>query len=262
MPSEELPGISANTAAERLATDGFALLDRILSEDIVAKLKEEFDRRYLHLTLPGAEFENSLKTGDGRYMLTVELSGAFGDSRVYANPFLLEILNLVFGQEFVLENFGIVLSLPGAKAQHQHRDGTGLYGSALDALLPPYAVTVGIPLVDMNLRQGTTELFPGSHRWKEPSSTVIPEVPAGSAVMWDYRTLHGGTVNRSDRYRPLIYMTYGKPWWRDLDNFKPVWSGSGTPVSQRKVAFGKDFFKSVPRENRFLFTNAGVVAET
>jgi hypothetical protein len=255
MISEELSGTSAKASADGLCRDGYALLGCVLSPEIVESLRREFDRRYAHLTLPGADFGNSQETGDGRHLLTVELSGAFSDFRVYANPAVMEILNIVFGEKFVLESFGVVLSLSGAKCQLNHRDGKGLFSPALDSLLPPYAVTVGIPLVDMNVEQGTTEIFPNSHRWKESSSSLFPDVPAGCAIMWDYRTLHRGTENRSDRYRPLLYMTYSKPWWRDLDNFEPVWSDSGPEILRKKVIFGRDFFKAMPRESQFLFRN-------
>ena len=76
------------------------MLGCVLSPEIVESLRKEFDRRYAHLTLPGADFGNSQETGDGRHLLTVELSGAFSDFRVYANPAVMEILNIVFGEKF------------------------------------------------------------------------------------------------------------------------------------------------------------------
>lgn len=258
MPSEEFSSTSAKVCADRLRRDGYTLVDGVLSEDIVANLNEEFNRRYAHLKLPGARFDDSAQTGDRRYMLTVELSGAFGDFSVYANPFIMDILNIVFDKTFVLDSFGVVLSLPGAKTQHLHRDGQLLFSNEMASILPAWAVTVGIPLTDMNMEQGTTEVFPGSHRlthWKESSSSVVPNVPAGSGIMWDYRTLHRGTENHSARYRPLLYLTYSRSWWRDSDNFKPTWDDSGPVRRQGKVLVGQDFFRSVPRESRFLFSN-------
>ncbi len=257
-PSEDLSNTSAKSCAEGLRKDGYSLVGRVLSENTVGLLMKEFDRRYSHLLLPGAEFRGIHKTGNRRYMLTVELSGPFGELCVYANQAIMDILSIAFDREFVLESFGIVLSLPGAKTQHVHRDGPRLFGSALDAVVPIFAVTVGIPLVDMNLEHGTTEVFPGSHRfteWKESSPSIIPDVPAGSGIMWDFRTLHRGTENRSNAYRPLLYMTYSRPWWRDTGNFEVDWSDSGPVTRQKKVAAGKDFFKSVPPETRFLFGN-------
>lgn len=255
MPSEALSDTPAQLCADCLFREGYAALGRVLTDEVVANLNKEFDRRYAHLILPGADFGKSLETGNRRHMLTVELSGAFGDSSVYANPFILDVLNLVFDGQYVLESFGAVLSLPGAKTQHTHRDGNLLHGLPLDSMLPPFAVTVGIPLVAMNEEQGTTELFPASHRWKDSSTPVRPEIPAGSAILWDFRTLHRGTENRSKRYRPLLYMTYGKPWWRDSDNFEPAWSDAGPPAPQKKVLAAQDFFKALPKENRFLFRN-------
>ena len=242
MPPEGPSGTSPEICADGIFRDGYALLGRVITDEGVAKLNEEFDRRYAHLILPGAKFENSLQTGNRRYMLTVELSGAFSDLAVFASQPILDVLNIVFGQNYVLESFGVVLSLPGAEAQHIHSDGTGLYSATLDSMLPPYAVTVGIPLIDMNSKQGTTEVFPGSRRQKESRSAVGPDVPAGSAIIWDFRTLHRGTENLSERYRPLLYMTYSKPWWRDVDNFAGLERGGPTYIAT-EATLGKRFLR-------------------
>ena len=159
MPTQGSAILAAEARAEELRRDGYTLLGPVLSKDVVANLNEEFDRRYAHLTDLHADFENSLQTGDRRYMLTVELSGAFADPAVYANRLIIDVLNIVFEQTLILENCGVALSLPGAKTQHCHRDSLFLFNTGLSALLPPWAVTVGIPLIDMNAEQGTTRYF-------------------------------------------------------------------------------------------------------
>jgi ectoine hydroxylase-related dioxygenase (phytanoyl-CoA dioxygenase family) len=259
MPTQGSTILAAEARAEELRRDGYTLLGPVLSNEVIANLNEEFDRRYAHLTDHHADFENSLQTGNRRYMLTVELSGAFADPAVYANRLIIDVLNIVFEQTLILENCGVALSLPGAKTQHCHRDGLFLFNTGLSALLPSWAVTVGIPLIDMNMEQGTTEIFPGSHRaieWDESASSIVPDVPAGAVLMWDARTMHRGTENRSARRRPLLYLTYSKPWWRDVVNFEPVWGDSGPVRPQKKILFGKDFLASVPPESRSLFRNA------
>ena len=246
---------TGNVTAEGLLRDGYAVFSRVLPEDLVHALNQEFERRYGHLAMAGADFRGSLRTGDRRYMLTVELSGAFSNASVYANPAVLEILQVVFQGSFILHSFGAVLSLPGARAQRVHRDSQFLFPTELASILPPWAVTLGIPLVNMNSEQGTTEIFPQSHRWldwKDHSSSLLPDVPAGHAMMWDDRTFHRGTENRATRYRPLLYLTYSKPWWTDAGNFEPEWGSSG-PVRQSRIAVGKDFFRNLPKEHRFLF---------
>lgn len=41
----------------------------------------------------------------------------------------------------------------------------------------------------------------------------------GSCALWDFRLKHGGTANKSTLARPLLYVTYCRPWWVDHINF-------------------------------------------
>ena len=38
-------------------------------------------------------------------------------------------------------------------------------------------------------------------------------------MLWDYRTYHSGTANRSDHVRPMVYATYARRWYQDPVNF-------------------------------------------
>ena len=94
----------------------------------------------------------------------------------------------------------------------------------LSAMLPAYALTAGLPLIEMNDLHGTTAIRPGSHR--RPAGTaggdeeIRPVVPPGSCMMWDFRTRHRGTPNASAVPRPMLYCTYSRPWFRDPVNFQ------------------------------------------
>jgi hypothetical protein len=62
--------------------------------------------------------------------------------------------------------------------------------TALNRLLPIVAVTVGIPLFEMNATYGTTALWPRSHRDEKLATTEIAEEPhvrEGSCAIWGYR---------------------------------------------------------------------------
>ena len=50
-----------------------------------------------------------------------------------------------------------------------------------------------------------------------PADPAYP--PLGAAMMWDFRTLHRGTANTSDKVRPFVLITYARPWWRDHGNY-------------------------------------------
>jgi ectoine hydroxylase-related dioxygenase (phytanoyl-CoA dioxygenase family) len=157
-------------------------------------------------------------------MISVEVSGVFNQPRLYGNSLLMPVLQGLLGARLIMGGFGAVVSLPGAKSQHIHRDHPELFGKFdHEHRLPSFALTVAIPLIDMNSVTGTTRMIPGSHRvdverakamaWLDPIATV------GSVLVWDYLLYHGGTANMSDRIRPLLYFSYCRPWFIDSENY-------------------------------------------
>lgn len=229
---------------------GYAILDKVIDAKKVQALRAEFDVRYDRY-LEDRERAETLEVGKRRFLVPIEFAGGFADPSVYANPFVVALVREVLDCDAILNNFGAVVSLSGAEIQHGHRDAAPLFDSGISALLPAHAMTVVLPLVDMNDDHGTTAIWPGSHRWKtfqerdERVPPVAPVIPVGSAYMWDYRLFHRGTANVSGEHRPMIYGTYARCWYRDAANFKKE--------TQRRLWFGEDFIQSVPKEQRPLF---------
>ena len=241
-------------AFDSLTKNGFAILDHVLPEDRVRTLGAEFAAsydRYMH----DSEFDDTLKVGNKRYMIPVALAGGFGDPQVYANPFVVAVARYALEQDVILESFGAVVSLAGSRQQHIHRDGRLLFDSAISTMLPAHALTFVLPLVEMNDTNGTTAVWPGSHRWKVRNEEVPPvplQVPVGSCVLWDYRLYHGGTSNSSEAPRPILYGTYARHWFRDSRNFEKA--------EQRHLAYGDGFLATVPDDRRSLFAHLIVPA--
>ena len=93
--------------------------------------------------------------------MTRFLSGA-GLGRLNA---IDRVCGQLLGPDFVYEAFGILMVMPGAQAQLAHRDGGFLFGgSGVDRILPPNALTIAIPLIDVDLAAAPTGFEPGSHR--------------------------------------------------------------------------------------------------
>ena len=207
-------------AAQAFRTDGVLIVDDIVDVALVAQARTAFLDRY-SAYLTNQDRADALKVGEGRSMITVTVEPPFSDPRLIANPWLLSILSAVLAPDLVLDAFGVVCSLPGADAQRAHRDGGVLFaGSGLDAMLPAAAVTVALPLLEMNDVHGTTNVSPGSHR--DPNAgepSVGPVVREGSVVFWDFRVSHAGTPNRSQLARPLLYLTCCRPWFFDHRNY-------------------------------------------
>ena len=249
----QIPGDDiAKSEPMRLARDcfnknGYAILDHVLDAAAVEALRLEFQERY-DKYLQDREYEETIEVGKKRFLVPVEFSGGFGDPLVYGNPFVIALVREVLDLDAVLDNFGAVVSLSGSEKQHNHRDATLLFDSGISTILPAHAMTVVLPLIDMNEQHGTTAIWPGSHRWKafqEGLPFLSPEIPAGSAFMWDYRLFHHGTPNVSAAHRPMLYGTYARSWYRDASNFDKS--------TQRRLWLPDDFIAAVPKDRQRLF---------
>ena len=90
--------------------------------------------------------------------------------------------------------------------------------------MPPYSVTLVIPLVGLNETTGSTRFYPGTHADPnaEDLTMIAPDAEPGDAILFDSRILHGGQANRSDAPRPILYCTYHRAWYRDVSNFRDM----------------------------------------
>jgi Phytanoyl-CoA dioxygenase (PhyH) len=234
-------------ASQCLRTDGVLILEDIVDVALVREARQTFIERYARY-LTDQEHDDALKVGEKRVMVTVELKPPFDSSELFASPWLLPVLNAVLEENFVLGGYGVVCSLPSASNQHCHRDGGILFpNSGIDLLLPAAAVTVAIPLLEMNDIHGTTAVWLGSHRDAPLAADAAvdrgeaPVVREGSCILWDYRVWHGGTANRSTVPRPLLYLMYCRPWFLDHQNYhkqRPllasrIWLSKLSPENQR-----------------------------
>ena len=101
----------------------------------------------------------------------------------------------------------------------------GFHGDLSD--LPPYAVTLAIPLCDLDDVNGPTAVYPGSHRAAlgahlPTKSEIVREFPVkrmagpfGRTFLFDYRTFHCGLPNFSREPRPLLMFVFTRSWFRD-----------------------------------------------
>lgn len=209
-------------------------------------MHEELDARYRERY--ARELAGTTKA-DLRPLFTVDVEGPFNRPAFYANPFVYPIVARLLGTDCILGACSSVVSFPGAPAQFTHRDSESLYADyAFDVGLPPYALTVLLPLVDANEETGSTEVWPRSH--KEPSlerviasPPVHPHVPRGSVMMTDSRVVHRGAANRSRTIRPLVYCSYHRHWFRDYGGYE-----HRPPIAMSPLDFSR-----VPPEHRHLF---------
>ena len=210
--ADTLEGETIEQASRSFRLNGALILENIVDTAIIAEARRAFDEAYSHY-LDGSDHEDALRVGARRLLITITLEPPFDNPRLFGNPYLLPVVRAELDDGFVLGAYGIVCSLALAPAQHRHHDGGYLFRTGIDCLLPATAITVGIPLLEMNEINGTTALWPGSHRneGRLKEKGLEPIIHEGSCMIWDFRLWHGGTANRGALSRPLLYLTYCRP---------------------------------------------------
>ena len=143
-------------------------------------------------------------------------------------PSLLDV-NLL--TDLQLCHVSLVVATPGAPEQAWHADGGHVY---LHHHAPCHVLNVFLPLRDVPLQLGPTEVRPGTHyhtrklapmmlaakanRTLRPP--VTPELILGDAMVFDYRLLHRGKANVSlAENRPILVLSFSKSWYKDVCNF-------------------------------------------
>ena len=173
----------------------------------------------------------------GRYAAVLPFEGPFLDPKFYADPRLTETLASLLGPGYCIGSLEAVISMPGSSRQHQHIDGPIRFDRAVGRTkrafhgdlsdLPPYAVTLCVPLCALDEANGATAIWPGSHRTalraRPPGEAeVAREFPVqqmvgdfGRTFLFDYRVFHGGMPNLTREPRPLIMFVFTRRWYRD-----------------------------------------------
>ncbi len=99
----------------------------------------------------------------------------------------------------------------------------------------------------MNAELGTTRVVKRSQYVPSHEAAGMPYQdpygPQGSCLLMDYRLSHQGLANRSQQVRPVLSLVYGRPWFRDSENFK----------KQERLAIPADEFLRIPESYHRLF---------
>src|SRR5262249_2791830 len=138
-------------AYECFKADGCLWLKGIFPPTYLNELRAIFLEEYGHYFDPGNESRSrALEVGDNRLMVPVGIKGSFNNPTLYAHPQICSFMKQALGDDFKLGGFGVVVSLPGALDQHIHSDHPALFGTMIDDFLQNFAVTMIVPLVDLN----------------------------------------------------------------------------------------------------------------
>lgn len=234
--------------------NGAVLIEDMFPQDMMQELYTSFMQRFEDWKKAGLGDPNFV--GNKRYTVPLRIQAPFNDPRLWANPVLLDLLTEVMGARPILNAFGSVVTYAGANTQHVHREHPLLFEDVeANRGLPTHAVTILVPLVDLNEELGGTQLWEGTNKAVEidepEGEPTVVYTRKGSMLVFDYSTFHGGLASRSDDVRPVLFLTYSLPWFRDSMAFE---SHFALGITEKEL-------DAIPAEHKDLFRFATKLAE-
>ena len=240
-----IPGLEVVDPADidRAATlfhrDGFVAVADALDPDQLDRLRAGADEVISQIV--DADPDGSVGGGAGGLPHRYSFGGTSASRHMFHRPEWCELIDLptttpilsaIFGSpDYIVYGCGGDLALPGAiEYQGLHSDNvwTELHdpvGGVSVRDLPVPVIHINFPLVDLTPENGPIRQIPGTQRSKAPIPTLADEpewmrlstvcpLPAGSAIIRDARTWHGGTPNLSRQVRAMPNVEYMAPWFR------------------------------------------------
>ena len=208
----------------------------------VTAVLEDFKVRHDVHTAPGQKkLYRSFQSDPLRAQVPIAIDGPVANPEFFAPPSVLALARKLMGDDLIVGEMGVVISHGGAGAQEIHRDSAFLFGGLdMEIDLPPFAMTMLVPLLDVTLDMGPTEFWAGSHRLRDEAAvtTVPPQrtaLSAGSVVLIDSRVLHRGGANVSGPVRPTAYFSFHRSWYQENPGYEKKPQVRVTPAMLQRL---------------------------
>jgi len=290
-----------------LRRNGVVVLTKVFSADLLDQLTQEFDKNwkevqdsietqglskssgvYLNSSIPksyGNQPSWTLQDGTlvldlakGRLDFTHGMDrGLFTNPKFFNHPLIMCLIWRLLKCDWTHYN-GALPSFSseesGSAAGPWHRDTYSLFeDDQQDLSLPPFYMTLIVPLQDVTSDLGPTEFVVGSHSksWSESLNTntlehFLATSTRGDCVLFDGRMIHRGTPCLSKQPRRAIYTVFHKKWYSDyVDNQFPASANAhgapNTPILPSGFQVDVDIGHPTPEDPRWRVTVSNPVSK-
>lgn len=150
---------------------------------------------------------------------------------IIVNPLVIAVTKSILGPGLQNTFYSGNTALPGGSRQPIHSDTHHLWPN-LEVAHPAHLLVVNVPIVDLDARNGSTEIWLGTHldttmgahmgsiqvpeaaieRRRAVSPPFQPVVERGSMLIRDMRLWHAGMPNNTNVPRPMLAMIHQVRW--------------------------------------------------
>jgi ectoine hydroxylase-related dioxygenase (phytanoyl-CoA dioxygenase family) len=212
------PPIDFDAHVERIARDGYTILEGVIEPELRCALLAELERLEHDY-----EIRPSKNSFEGHHTVRIYNLLVHGKlfEQVPVHPNVLPVVERVLDPGCLVSSLSSIAIDPGERGQPIHAD---------DQLIPipkPHVPTVCNTmwaLTDFTDANGATRVIPGSHRrdhsptYLQPYDSVPAEMAAGSVLVWHGSLWHGGGANQTERRRVGVAMNYCAGYVRQQEN--------------------------------------------
>ena len=202
--------------------DGSAIVERFVGPKLLARLNAELDAPISHKA-PGSTDVGAMmgwfwgqKTK--RFTRLAAIAPSFAE--LIDNDFMHRWARRELKGDYWLNTGQAMIVGPGQGEQFLHRDiAIWPFIESAGNAAPQAMVSILLALTDFSEAVGATRVIPGSHKWPDfhrtpdPAETVAAVMPAGSAVLYLGKTVHGAGANvTADQWRRGLHMSFCLGW--------------------------------------------------
>ncbi len=213
---------------EALEADGACIVEDALSVDLLGDLNQDLDA-LVAAANPGPRHPAHDDMVRFYGTKTTRLDGIAGKSASFVDYMLDPLMHEVCDRflrpncaDYLLNVAQLIQIGPGEQAQRLHRDEEAWPNLDADGI--DLGVEALIALSEFTASNGATRIVPGSHRWEpdrepQPDEIIQAVMPAGSAVYYLGKTMHGGGANTTAATsRRGLFYGYTLGWLRTGEN--------------------------------------------
>ena len=216
---EQLTKKQVKDHVEAINQNGYSVIENAIQPEFLKEIIDELD--HLESVRPGGDIPPGPFTGFVTRRWFDLLNDGEVWQRVATHPAILQVMEHILGEGFLLSTMGTAVVGDGEEAQPIHADDQ-VY--SFPRPHPNLVCNTMWALSDFMEETGGTRIVPGSNNWEQEPDGIstydsIPlEMPAGSIAFVVGTCYHGAGANRSGKERVALTINYCNGSMRQQEN--------------------------------------------